>query len=130
MAATTLSAAPTAWFDFDTAQSATTFWLRQVGAVAAVAFGGGLAYALVFMAAESLTRRAFPHQPQLWRVWSREGGASRAVLGRTLGGYGFVPIELALVAALLLRDQPLARLVAAVRSADRSQHPRRPRCRR
>ena len=50
------------------------------------------------MAAESLTRRAFPHQPQLWRVWSREGGASRAVLGRTLGGYGFVPIELALVA--------------------------------
>jgi Type II CAAX prenyl endopeptidase Rce1-like len=99
MAATTLSAAPTAWFDFDTAQSATTFWLRQAGAVVAVAFGGGLAYALVFMAAESLTRRAFGHQPQLWRVWSSEAGASRAVLGRTLGGYGFVPIELALVAA-------------------------------
>ena len=66
--------------------------------MAAVAIGGGLAYALVFMAAESLTRRAFPHQPQLWRVWSREAGASRAVLGRTLGGYGFVPLELALVA--------------------------------
>jgi hypothetical protein len=43
--------------------------------------------------------------------------------GRTLGGYGFVPIELALVAGLLLRDEPLARLVAAVRGADRSQHP-------
>ena len=98
MAATALSAAPTAWFDFDTAQSTTTFWLRQLGTVAAVAFGGGLAYALVFMAAESLARRAFPHHPQLWRVWSAEGGASRAVLGRTLGGYGFVPLELALVA--------------------------------
>ncbi|MET0682858.1 MAG: type II CAAX endopeptidase family protein [Casimicrobiaceae bacterium] len=98
MAATALSAAPTAWFDFDTAQSTITFWLRQLGTVAAVALGGGLAYGLVFMAAESLARRAFPHQPQLWRVWSAEGGASRAVLGRTLGGYGFVPIELALVA--------------------------------
>ena len=99
MAATALSAAPAAWFDFDTAQSATTFWSRQVGAAAAVALGGGLAYALVFMAAESLARRAFPHQPQLWRVWSREGGATRAVLGRTVGGYLFVPLELALVAA-------------------------------
>ena len=51
------------------------------------------------MAAESLARRAFPHHPQLWRVWSREGGATRAVLGRTVGGYLFVPLELALVAA-------------------------------
>jgi len=99
MAATTLSAAPTAWFDFDTAQSATTFWSRQAGAAGAVAIVGGLAYALVFMAAESLARRAFPHQPQLWRLWSHAGGATRAVLGRTVGGYLFVPLELALVAA-------------------------------
>jgi hypothetical protein len=98
MAAMTLAASPGAWFGFDTAQSATTFWLRQAGAAVAVALGGGLAYTLVFMAAESLTRRAFPRQPQLWRVWSREGGASRAVLGRTVGGYLFVPLELALVA--------------------------------
>ena len=99
MAATALAAAPAAWFGFDTAQSATTFWARQLGVAAAIALGGGLSYALVFMAAESLTRRAFAHQPQLWRVWSREGGASRAVLGRTAGGYLFVPLELALVAA-------------------------------
>ena len=32
------------------------------------------------MAAESLTRRAFPHHPQLWRVWSRE--AARDARGR------------------------------------------------
>src|SRR6185436_3104664 len=56
------------------------------------------AYALVFMAAESLTRRAFPWQPQLWRVWSPDAAPTRAVLGRTAGGYLFVPIELALVA--------------------------------
>ena len=99
MAATTLAASPAAWFGFDTAQSATTLWLRQGGVAVAVAIGGGLSYTLVFMAAESLTRRAFAHQPQLWKVWSGAGGATRAVLGRTVGGYLFVPVELALVAA-------------------------------
>ncbi len=95
----TLAAAPTAWFGFDTAQSVTTFWVRQVGAALAIAFAGGLGYGLVFMAAESLSRRAFADHPQLWRVWSREAASTRQMLGRTLGGYLFVPIELALVAA-------------------------------
>jgi hypothetical protein len=99
LAAVTLVSAPAAWFGFDTAQSTTTFWLRQVGAAVAVAVGGGLGYALVFMAAESLTRRAFPAHPQLWRVWSSDAAPTREILGRTLGGYLFVPIELALVAA-------------------------------
>ena len=64
-----------------------------------VSLGGGLALALVFMAAESLSRRAFPDHPQLWRLWSREAAPTPAVLGRTLGGYLSVPIELALIAA-------------------------------
>jgi len=102
MAAASLSAAPAAWFEFDTAQSTTTFWSRQVGLAVAIVLGGGLAYGLVFMAAESLTRRAFPWQPQLWRVWSRDAASTHAVLGRTLGGYLFVPIELALVALFYL----------------------------
>jgi hypothetical protein len=97
MAATTLSAAPTAWFDFDTAQSVTTFWLRQVGAcgggdrrrhgVRARVHGGGKPHAA----------RLSPPAPAMARL-VRAGGASREVLGRTLGGYGFVPIELALIA--------------------------------
>ena len=99
MAAMTLSASPAAWFNFDTAQASSIFWLRQAGKVLAALVAGGLAYALVFMAAESLTRRAFPQHPQLWRLWSREGGPTRAALGRTVGGYLFVPLELALVAA-------------------------------
>jgi hypothetical protein len=49
------------------------------------------------MAAESLSRRAFGGHPQLWRVWSREAAPTPAVLGRTLGGYLFVPLELALI---------------------------------
>jgi hypothetical protein len=93
-----LAATPTAWFGFDTAQSVTTFWTRQVGAAVLATLGGGLAYALIFMAAESLSRRAFGGHPQLWRVWSRAAAPTRQVLGRTVGGYLFVPIELALVA--------------------------------
>ena len=59
---------------------------------------GALGFGAVFMAAESLARRAFPHQPQLWRVWGRDAAPTPQVLGRTLGGYLFVPIELAFIA--------------------------------
>lgn len=99
MAAVVVAGTPAAWFEADTAQATSTFWLRQAGRAAAVLIAGGLGYALVFMAAESLSRRAFPHQPQLWRLWSREAGPTRAVLGRTVGGYLFVPLELAFAAA-------------------------------
>ena len=115
MAATTLSAAPTAWFDFDTAQSVTTFWLRQVGAVAAVAIGGGMAYALVFMAAESLTRRAFP--PSAAVVARLVRGRRRVARGaRTHARRLRLRADRARAhRRVLLRDQPLARLVATVR---------------
>jgi Type II CAAX prenyl endopeptidase Rce1-like len=99
MALTVLSAAPSAWFGFDTAQTETTFWVQQVGLAVAALMGGVLGYGIVFMAAESLSRRAFAHQPQLWRLWSREAGATVQVAGRTVGGYLFVPVELALIAA-------------------------------
>ena len=92
-----LANAPQAWFGYDTAQSTGVFWGQQIGIAALVLIGGGLSLALVFMAAESLSRRAFAGHPQLWRVWSREAAPTAAVVGRTLGGYLFVPIELALI---------------------------------
>ena len=99
VALSVLSAAPAAWFTFDTAQTVGSFWVAQVGVAIAALVGGTLGFGLLFMAAESLSRRAFPHQPQLWRLWSREAGASRQILGRSLGGYLFVPLELALISA-------------------------------
>ena len=99
MALTVLASAPAAWFAFDTAETVGTFWVQQIGMALFALVGGTLGYGLVFMAAESLTRRAFPHHPQLWRLWSREAGATTQVLGRTAGGYLFVPIELALISA-------------------------------
>ncbi|HEV2976147.1 MAG TPA: CPBP family intramembrane glutamic endopeptidase [Casimicrobiaceae bacterium] len=97
-AAAMLANSPQAWFSYDTAQSTAVFWGQQVGIAALMLIGGGLGLALVFMAAESLSRKAFPHQPQLWRIWSRDAAPTGAILGRTLGGYLFVPVELALIA--------------------------------
>jgi len=93
-----LANAPQSWFNYDTAQSTTVFWGQQVGIALVVAVAGGLGLALVFMAAESLSRTAFPGHPQLWRLWSREAAPTSAVAGRTLGGYLAVPIELGIIA--------------------------------
>jgi len=101
-AAAILANVPDAWFGYDTAQSTTVFWGQQIGVAALVLIGGGLALALVFMAAEGLSRKAFPYQPQLWRLWSRAAAPTSAVLGRTLGGYLFVPVELSLIAGFYL----------------------------
>ena len=99
LACASLASSGASWFGADTTETVATFWLKQGGVALLIVTAGGLAYALVFMAAESLSRRAFAHQPQLWRLWSREAAASPQIAGRTLGGYLFVPLELALVAA-------------------------------
>jgi len=93
-----LAQTPTAWFGFSTALDVSNFWVQQLGMAALTLVAGGLALGLVFMAAEGLSRRAFGHHPQLWRVWSREAAGTCAIAGRTFGGYLFVPVELAFVA--------------------------------
>ena len=99
LAAASLASSGGSWFGADTTETVATFWTKHVSIALLIAVAGGLAYALVFTAAESLTRRAFPHHPQLWRIWSRDAAASPQIAGRTLGGYLFVPLELALIAA-------------------------------
>ena len=86
---------PLVWMGYDTATSETSFAIQQVvtQVAAFLAFTG--VFALSFMAAESLSRRAFPEHLQFWRVWSREGARSRTVLGHTVAGYLIVGIDLA-----------------------------------
>jgi len=98
LGAVVLANAPAAWYTFSTTQDASTFWIREIGLALAALVGAGLLLGLIFMAAEGLTRRAFGHQPQLWRVWSRDAAGTREIAGRTFGGYLFVPVELGLVA--------------------------------
>ncbi|MBN2369985.1 MAG: CPBP family intramembrane metalloprotease [Vicinamibacteria bacterium] len=78
---------PLLWMRYDTAVSATNFAL-QLFASAMMQFLiiAGITM-LIFMAAESLTRRAFPEHIQIWKLWSRPVAGSPAVLGRTVSGF-------------------------------------------
>ena len=90
---------PLLWMGYDTATSETSFAIQQVTTqiAAFLAFTG--VFTLSFMAAESLSRRAFPEHLQFWRCWSREGARSWTVLGHTLAGYLIVGIDLAFLVA-------------------------------
>jgi Type II CAAX prenyl endopeptidase Rce1-like len=89
-----LNAWPLAWMHYDTALSSQGFIARQLAALLASSLGLGILLFVSFAAAEGLSRRAFPHQPQLWRLWEPGAGSSTAVLGRTLGGYLVAAITL------------------------------------
>lgn len=83
---------PLAWMRYDTALSIQTFALQTIALVVAASLGMSLLLALSFMAAESLTRRAFPSHPQFWQIWSRDAAASPEILGRTMSGYLLVGV--------------------------------------
>ncbi len=89
-----LNSLPLAWMAYDTAVPRATFLAQQIALAAAMFVGMSAFLALSFMAAESLTRRAFGSHPQLWRAWGRPG-SSTAILGRTAAGYLLVPVFIA-----------------------------------
>jgi membrane protease YdiL (CAAX protease family) len=100
---------PLVWMTYDTALPRSTFLAQQIGTLLAFFVGFGVFYALSFMAAETLTRRAFGSHPQFWRVWAKESaaggpgpGSSTAILGRTAGGYLLVAIFFAYDVVLYL----------------------------
>src|SRR5262245_43879076 len=91
---------PLVWMQYDTALSAQSFIAQRIGFALLELTVNVVLFSLSFMAAESLSRRAFPDHPQLWRVWDRRSGASREVLGRTVAGYLLVPAFVAYDVAL------------------------------
>jgi membrane protease YdiL (CAAX protease family) len=101
-AAATINDWPLMWMTYDTAVSRSNFLAQQIAAIVATLIGFSAFMALSFMAAETLTRRAFGHHPQFWSVWSKEGGSSTAVLGRTVGGFLLVTLFFAYDVVLYL----------------------------
>lgn len=95
-----IGAAPLAWLGYDTAVPVRTFALQQGAALVAAAIATTAMLALSFMAAEGLTRLAFPRHPQLWRLWGADAGPTREVLGRTAAGYLLVGLFFAYQMAL------------------------------
>jgi hypothetical protein len=81
-----------AWMSYDTAVPASGFAVRQIASALAAAGGLAILLTISFMAAETLSRRAFPHHIQLWKVWSIPVTASKAVLVQTVSGYLLVSI--------------------------------------
>ncbi|MFQ6104666.1 MAG: CPBP family intramembrane glutamic endopeptidase, partial [Candidatus Glassbacteria bacterium] len=78
---------PLAWMDYDTALSAQGFFLKQIVILLTNFLLLCALLTISFMAAESLSRKAFPHHIQQWRLWSPRVAASPSVLGRTVAGY-------------------------------------------
>jgi hypothetical protein len=82
-----LSQWPLAWMEYDTALSAAGFAAERIIFAALNGLFLGVVALVMIVAGESLTRRAFPRHPQLWRLWSARGGRSLQTLGRTWGAY-------------------------------------------
>lgn len=82
-----ISALPTSWLSYDTALSSSTFLLQLLSQTLLGALFQSFLMLIAFVAAEGLTRWAFPEHIQLWKVWSPNVANSTAILGRTVGAY-------------------------------------------
>lgn len=83
---------PLAWMMYDTALSVKAFMVQQIVAVLGQFVILSILLSLSFIAAESLSRRAFPHHIQLWKSWSRGVANTPAIMGRSVVGYLLVPL--------------------------------------
>ncbi len=83
---------PLMWMSYDTALPRGAFLAQQIATIVAMFAGFSVFFALSFMAAETLTRRAFGSHPQFWRVWGKGPGSSVAIAGRTAGAYLLVTV--------------------------------------
>lgn len=75
------------WMNYDTAISTRGFLMQQIVMLLFMFLGFSVFFSLSFMAAECLSRRAFPHHIQLWHSWKSNIANSPALLGRTVSGY-------------------------------------------
>ena len=78
---------PMMWMEYNTALSESSFMMEMIVQLLLLFVLQSSLYTLSFIAAESLTRKAFPNQLQFWKLWSKDVAPSINVLGQTLGGY-------------------------------------------
>ncbi len=102
MALGTVNALPLAWMVYDSAVPEQVYVAQQV-IIACVTFvAGTLFLALVFMVGEGLMRLGFPDQIQQWKIWSPGVANTSPALGRTVGPYLILGLELAFVVGFYL----------------------------
>ncbi|MDP8240226.1 MAG: CPBP family glutamic-type intramembrane protease [Candidatus Hatepunaea meridiana] len=83
---------PLTWMYYDTALSTQGYLLQQIVGLLFTFIGLGVMFTVSFMAAESLTRKAFPDHIRMWRLWSPDVASSPAVTGLTIAGYLIVGV--------------------------------------
>jgi hypothetical protein len=93
---------PLNWMSYDTAVSYQGFVIQHVISMLASFIQDAVLVSLSLMAAESLTRKAFPGQIQFWRLWSKGSLNTNSVAGRTVAGYLLVAVFSAYQVALYL----------------------------
>jgi len=90
---------PLIWMSYDTAVPQRTFALQQLVGILVQSIAMGALLAVSFIAAESLSRLAFPEHLQLWKLWRRDVAGTSSVAGRTISGYLLVTVFFALEVA-------------------------------
>ncbi|MGB8468442.1 MAG: type II CAAX endopeptidase family protein [Candidatus Babeliales bacterium] len=97
-----LNSFPLSWINYDTAIAKNNIYSKFALSLISSFSYIALIYGLIFASAELLTRHAFGHHLQLWKLWRRENAASFAVLGRTVGGYLLLGYDLAFAVAVYI----------------------------
>ena len=90
---------PLIWMDYNTSVSESSFAIQQIVTILSSVVVFAILFTLSFMAAESLSRRAFPHHAQFWNCWSLDGARSWPIVGQTAAGYLAVGVMLAFLVA-------------------------------
>lgn len=90
----TFDSLPLLWMSYQTEDSMYGFLLQITVQALSYFFVRFVMITLIFITAESLTRAAFGNHIQLWHSWSPNIASSYEILGRTIGGYMMVPLDL------------------------------------
>ncbi len=102
-----LNTIPLAWMAYDTSLSESGFVAQLVGSAVLIGVVAAPFLGAVYMAAESMGRRAFPGHIQQWRFWSRDVARSDTALGLTLAGYVIAGLHLGYVTLFSLATSRL-----------------------
>lgn len=97
--AETINSFPLYWMQYNTALSITNFLINNIIATFNVALMSFMKNAIIFAAAETLSRTAFGHHVQTWRLWSAGAASSTTVIGTTLTSYLLVGLKLGFMVA-------------------------------
>lgn len=99
---TQINELPLAWMGYHTAHSSAGFLLQKIVFCLLSFLYNSVFFSVIFMAAESLTRKAFGNHIQLWQLAQCNVANSYQVVGRTVFGYLIVSVDIAIVVLFYL----------------------------